>query len=149
MRLARARVTEASVDLTPMVDVVLLLVVFFMLTTQFARQQQTAVDLPEQPGERPREASRAAMVIDLTADGRMMVLGAVSDLQRIRQEVERERALAGPAFEVIVRADRAASASHLNALAEALARSGVRHWQLATASGAAPPPPPGAAGGAP
>jgi biopolymer transport protein ExbD len=149
MRLARARMAEASVDLTPMVDVVLLLVVFFMLTTQFARQQQTRLELPEQPGEKAREASRSAMVIDLTAEGRYVIMGAPTDLAKLRQEVERERLNAGTAFEVIVRADRAASAVHLNALADTLARSGVRHWQLATASSAGTRPAPAAAGGNP
>jgi biopolymer transport protein ExbD len=146
MRLARARLAEASVDLTPMVDVVLLLVVFFMLTTQFARQQQTQLELPEQPGEKAREALRSAMVIDLTADGSFIIMGAQTSLAALRQEVERERLNAGAAFEVIVRADRAASASHLNALADTLARSGVRHWQLATSAGGGPRPAPDGAG---
>lgn len=134
MRLGRARVTEANVDLTPMVDVVLLLVVFFMLTTQFARSQQTPLDLPRQPGDEAHQPRQAAMVIDLAADGRLMILGTPTDLQTLQQDLERERAVAGADFDVVVRADRSASAAHLNALADTLARSGIRFWQLATAS---------------
>lgn len=146
MRLGRVRIADVNVDLTPMVDVVLLLVVFFMLTTQFARTQQIPMDLPNQPGEKATPGKRNSVVIDLAADGRLSVMGATTDLVTIVQDVERERSLAGATLEIVVRADRTASATHLNALADALARSGVRHWQLATAadgSGASALPPGG------
>jgi biopolymer transport protein ExbD len=133
MKLGRSRITEANVDLTPMVDVVLLLVVFFMLTTQFARTQQSPLELPPQPGEKVRQAARHSIVIDMARDGRLMVLGATVDLQSLAEDVQQQRSIAGPGLEIIVRADRTASAAHLNALAEALASAGVRHWQLATA----------------
>ena len=38
-------------------------------------------------------------------------------------------------LDVVVRADRACPASHLNTLAGALTRVGVRDWKLATAGG--------------
>lgn len=136
MRLGRARISEVTVDLTPMVDVVLLLVVFFMLTTQFARSQQLPMSLPEQPGEKPQQTQRSSLVIDLSSEGHLRLLGNPTTLQLLGQEVERERASSGATLDIIVRADRHASASHLNALADALARSGVRHWQLATAADA-------------
>jgi biopolymer transport protein ExbD len=136
MRLGRVRITEANVDLTPMVDVVLLLVVFFMLTTQFARTQQTVVDLPEEQGEKARLPAGPSMTIDLTADGRIMAMGVPVDLHTLALEVERERASAGN-IDIIVRADRSASSHYLNTLADTLARAGVRNWELATAGSGA------------
>jgi biopolymer transport protein ExbD len=138
MRLARRRITETHVDLTPMVDVVLLLVVFFMLTTHFARSQQTPMELPQERGQKERQENRASLVIDLTADGRFVMTGAPTTLQSIVHDVERERAAAGGMPDIIVRADRTASAAHLNALADTLARAGIRNWKLATVGEGSP-----------
>jgi biopolymer transport protein ExbD len=41
---------DATFDLTAMIDVVLLLIIFFMLTSQFAATDRAAVELPAQKG---------------------------------------------------------------------------------------------------
>ncbi len=48
MRFGAARHTErgVAVDLTPMIDVVFLLIIFFMTTAQFARLTRADVELP-------------------------------------------------------------------------------------------------------
>ena len=42
---------EASVDLTPLIDVVFLLLIFFMVSTTFIRETQLKINLPEASGE--------------------------------------------------------------------------------------------------
>ncbi len=42
---------EASVELTPLIDVVFLLLIFFMVSTTFLRETQLKIDLPEAAGE--------------------------------------------------------------------------------------------------
>ncbi len=48
-RNARSRRREASLDLTPLIDVIFLLLIFFLVTVTFARPDQSAVavELPE------------------------------------------------------------------------------------------------------
>tara|TARA_R110001592_G_scaffold75380_1_gene228292 strand:+ start:12278 stop:12712 length:435 start_codon:yes stop_codon:yes gene_type:complete len=43
----RQRQEEASVNLTPLIDVVFLLLIFFMVSTTFTRETQLKLDLPE------------------------------------------------------------------------------------------------------
>ncbi len=62
---------EAHFDLTPMIDVVLLLIIFFTLTAQFARTLKTPLDLPQEPGAGQADLSPTAVVIDLTKDGEL------------------------------------------------------------------------------
>lgn len=51
MRLNRPReLAEAPFDLTPMVDVVLLLIIFFMLSAQFAETFGSPMNLPGEKG---------------------------------------------------------------------------------------------------
>ena len=56
MKFKRQRSQEVGVDLTPLIDVVFLLLIFFMVSTTFTRESHLQVELPEASGE-PAEAS--------------------------------------------------------------------------------------------
>ncbi|WP_415888295.1 ExbD/TolR family protein [Neptuniibacter sp. SY11_33] len=51
MKFPRQRVEEVSVNLTPLIDVVFLLLIFFMVSTTFTKETHLDVDLPEASGE--------------------------------------------------------------------------------------------------
>lgn len=134
MKFGRSRhPQEASFDLTPMVDVVLLLIIFFTMTSQFARTEQKMLDLPKQVGDPTRPALPAALFIDMDRDGSLSVLGVPKTLAEVAREVEQETLRSAGALDLVVRAHRACPAIHLNRLAETLAGVGVRNWKLATA----------------
>ncbi len=134
MKFGRSRQPhEASFDLTPMIDVVLLLIIFFTMTSQFARTEQKMLDLPKQPGDPTRAALPAALFIDVDAQGGLSVLGVSKSLTEMTKLASDEALRLGDGLDVVVRADRACAARHVNALASALANVGIRHWKLATA----------------
>ena len=54
-----------EVDITPLIDVVFLLLIFFMVSTTFDREAQILVELPEATGE---EAQHAPEELDITID---------------------------------------------------------------------------------
>lgn len=51
MKLSPRKPEEPDVNLTPMIDVVFLLLLFFMVSTSFIRESSLKVDLPEATGE--------------------------------------------------------------------------------------------------
>ncbi len=51
MKFKRQRSQEVGVDLTPLIDVVFLLLIFFMVSTTFTRESHLDVELPEASGE--------------------------------------------------------------------------------------------------
>lgn len=51
MKLSPQKSEEPDVNLTPMIDVVFLLLLFFMVSTSFIRESSLKVDLPEATGE--------------------------------------------------------------------------------------------------
>jgi biopolymer transport protein ExbD len=133
MRFGRSRVPqEATFDLTPLIDVVLLLIIFFMLTAQFARMQLSTMDLPRERGLAAGKPGEAAVVIDLRADGSLAMMSHPVDLSGLVKEVQLAVARSGQALDLTVRAERTCPAAHLNRLADALAGAGVRNWKLAT-----------------
>ena len=65
MKFRRQRRDELNVNLTPLIDVVFLLLIFFMVSTSFTTQTQLAVDLPEAEGEpAPNNSLRLELTID-------------------------------------------------------------------------------------
>ena len=51
MKFRRQRREEVGINLTPLIDVVFLLLIFFMVSTTFNRETQLSIDLPEAQGK--------------------------------------------------------------------------------------------------
>jgi len=51
LKFRRQRNNEVSVNLTPLIDVVFLLLIFFMVSTSFTKETHLTIDLPEASGE--------------------------------------------------------------------------------------------------
>lgn len=150
-------IPEAGFDLTSMIDVVLLLIIFFMASAQFARTMRAEVALPEEAGEATARPPERSVYVDVRADGVYMLAGEEVTLDRLVQLVVADlkrrgefdggdasnpeadasaatsRVATGDRVEVVVRADRAALGRHLNTLAAALTGAGIRDWKLAVA----------------
>ena len=70
---SRSNSRELLVELTPMIDVVFLLIIFFMVTAEFARNVRAEVELPRLPGEQSQQTEEAGVVINIDADGRIIL----------------------------------------------------------------------------
>ena len=64
MKFRRQRRDELGINLTPLIDVVFLLLIFFMVSTSFTTQTQLSVSLPEAEGEPGQETSQLELTID-------------------------------------------------------------------------------------
>lgn len=68
MKFARQNTADISLDLTPLIDVVFLLLIFFMVSMTFDRETVLNVDLPEATGEQT-EAEVKVLDIQISVDG--------------------------------------------------------------------------------
>ena len=126
---------HVDVDMTAMIDVVFLLIVFFMSTAQFAKLTKAAVDLPLEQGEEERHAEDAGLVVNVTMAGAIIVDDREVSLSRLMVMVQTEIDRAGgdpAAVELWLRADKRAPAQSVNEIALALTELNVRSWRLAT-----------------
>jgi biopolymer transport protein ExbD len=109
---------EAGFDITSMIDVVLLLTIFFMMSSQFSKIVQRPLDLPNEKGDasdKPVDAE-VAVVVDMEQDGRLSVGGRVYELDRLATMVAADQqrvAASGRLLDVVIRADRTTPTSHL------------------------------------
>jgi len=72
VNLSPQRSEEPDVNLTPMIDVVFLLLLFFMVSTSFIRESSLKVDLPEATGEAMVEQQQPIDIV-IQADGQFLV----------------------------------------------------------------------------
>jgi biopolymer transport protein ExbD len=73
VKFKRQRSQEVGVDLTPLIDVVFLLLIFFMVSTTFTRESHMQVELPEASGE-PAPASEVQQIdVVINAEGQYIL----------------------------------------------------------------------------
>jgi biopolymer transport protein ExbD len=103
---------EPEINLTSLIDVVLLLLVFFMITTSFVRESKIGLRLPEASSTALVEAMDEPMVISISAQGTYMVNGRTLLDNRPQTLESAIKMLSGdnPGTRVTVSAD--AEASH-------------------------------------
>lgn len=123
-------------DMTPMIDVVFLLLIFFLFTSQLSQVMRSPIDLPEETGDTAEHANPGTVVIDVTGDGAYLIEGQVRPMEDIVRLISLEQQHAeaiGQTLDLLIRADRKGPAVHINTLANRLASVGVRQWKLGTA----------------
>jgi biopolymer transport protein ExbD len=121
---------DASFDLTSMIDVVMLLIVFFTLTAQFSGQETASVDLPRTSGVEKAAQEAGVVFLDVDRDGKVTSLGASVELADVVKQVMGDNRT--QLLDVVIRADRATKSKHINAIALRLRSAGVTRWKFAT-----------------
>ena len=129
--MARQRSTEREPDfnLTPMIDCVFLLLIFFMVTTVFKQPYSLQLELPE--AQQAQRVQEKKLVSSITADGRMEInreLVSAADLEQVLlRHKQGTRSLT-----LIVRTDKETKHKHLLDLIEVAKRLRIEKVVLAT-----------------
>jgi biopolymer transport protein ExbD len=134
-------VTDSSPDMTPFIDCVFLLIVFFMTVSRFSTQEYETLKLPNaKSGQEKLPKKKKKLVINLNVDGDTIIGGRhLNPLQLESQLTMEARLNDGPEnVIVIVRADRQARFEYIQDLMITCARAGV--WQLSFAVVSEPVP---------
>ncbi len=72
MKFARRTRNEVEVNLTPLIDVVFLLLIFFMVSTTFTKESQLSIDLPEASAS-PGTVAERTLEISITRSGEFAI----------------------------------------------------------------------------
>ncbi|WP_166265896.1 ExbD/TolR family protein [Marinobacter caseinilyticus] len=106
MKFKRQRSQEVGVDLTPLIDVVFLLLIFFMVSTTFTRESHLQVDLPEANGE-PATSEVKQVDVVINAEGQYVVNDRtlVNNQRETLQRAVKELAAGDTSMPFIITAD--------------------------------------------
>jgi len=74
VKFQRRKSSTVDVNITPMIDVVFLLLIFFMVSTTFTKESRLALELPEASGERVG-AQAELLEVTISPSGRFGING--------------------------------------------------------------------------
>jgi len=105
---------ELQINLTPLIDVVFLLLIFFMVSTTFSKESELRIQLPESSDEAVEQRRSPVLEVEISAEGVYAVKGPADESAQQLLGTDREtlyRALASAAgnredIVTIIRADR-------------------------------------------
>ncbi|MFI4872784.1 MAG: ExbD/TolR family protein [Phycisphaerales bacterium JB058] len=123
---------EDGFDMTPMIDVVMLLIIFFLVTSQFSQSIRTQLELPKQQGQETEVDTSGDIVVDLLADGSIRLEGESISMDSFIAMVSAELLHGNAETQVLIRPERTGQALHLNRLCARLSQAGVRAYRIAT-----------------
>lgn len=137
----RRALAEASVELTPLIDVVLLLLIFFMVSTSFIRETQLGIELPAASGE-PRVMDAAVVEVAVHRDGSYRVNGkavAGESPSGLRAALVQARDRSSPGeVRLVIAADARSTHQAVVMALEAAGQAGLQRVSLLTRQGEGP-----------
>jgi biopolymer transport protein ExbD len=133
MKFQRSLQDEVSIDLTSLIDVVFLLLIFFMVTTTFTRDSNLLVNLPEAGGQPVAEAPLRIEVL-IARNGSYSVNGqALADTQLASLMAAIEEIAGGDnSLPVTITADADTTHQSVVTAMDAMARLGFGRLSIAT-----------------
>lgn len=133
MKFRRQRREEVGINLTPLIDVVFLLLIFFMVSTTFNRETQLSIDLPEAEGKAV-EATEEQIEILIDESGRYRIngKGLVDNRMRTLQAAIYKISAGDTTLPMIITADAQASHQDVVRAMDAAGQMGFVHLSITT-----------------
>jgi len=83
---------ESDVDMTPMLDIVFILLIFFIVTTSFVREEGLMVNRPKTQ-KTPNNNNTPVIVVTISDSGLVSFNGKIVDIERLPARIENFLAL--------------------------------------------------------
>lgn len=119
---------KAEVDLTPMLDVVFIMLIFFIVTASFIKEEGIAVDTPDSSPENISNTNEP-ILIQLAASNEIWMEGRRVDIRAVRANLARLHA-ENPKAPLVIKADGKSSAKTYVAIADAARQANVYQISL-------------------
>ena len=141
------RSSEQDINLTPLVDIIFLLLIFFMVTATFSNQEQIEVQLPSAGTASALDENQDVLIVEITPQA-VLLKGPGELPTRTLTEPNREtltRAFAEAARQteeplLLIRADRRAAYERVVLVMDVARQQGMNRLGLATLTGSTAAP---------
>jgi biopolymer transport protein ExbD len=130
MQLSSGRPRRVALDMTPLIDVVLMLVIFFMLTTTFVLAPGIKVDLPQ--GRSVQRAHEGDAIVIIAKDGTIYYQDERVDLATLQTGL-RQAQQQQSGLRVVIKADRNALHGRVVEVMDMAKAIGIERLAIATA----------------
>jgi biopolymer transport protein ExbD len=123
---------SSEIDLTPMLDVVFIMLIFFIVTASFIKE--TGIEVKRPDASTAIKKDNVNILVAISASNEIWIDKRRIDKRSVRSVIERMHA-ENPKGAVVVQADRASNTEAVTAVIDAARAAGVLDVSLATADG--------------
>lgn len=120
---------ESGIDMTPMLDIVFIMLIFFIVTTSFVKESGIEINRPSaQTGETKEHGN---IIISIRANGEVWIDKRAVDIRAVRANVARLHA-ENPLGSVVIAADRETRTHILVSVMDQVRLAGITNASIAT-----------------
>ena len=123
---------DSDINLTPMLDVVFIMLIFFVVTTSFVKESGVEINRPS--AETAQQQEQANILIAIRPNGEIWIEGRSVDVRSVRANIERLRA-EFPEGQVVIQGDRAAQIGLLVRVMDQVRLAGITNVAIAADDG--------------
>ncbi len=120
---------DVEINMTPMLDVVFILLIFFIVTTSFIRESGVEVNRPE--ASSASALSQKAVIVAITNDNQVWIDRHQIDIRAVRRNIER-LLTDSPESTIIIQADKTAQTGVLIRVLDQAKLAGAKNIAVAT-----------------
>ncbi len=117
----------ADINVVPLVDIVLVVLIIFMVTAPMIMKPSIAVNLPKAASGDPSAPS--TLSISLATDGRIMLNGQVADAEKIKSQALAELAK-NSEVQAVIAADRDVPHGKVVEMIDIIKQAGVKKFAI-------------------
>ncbi|QFI39998.1 biopolymer transporter ExbD [Moritella marina ATCC 15381] len=128
-RFSRNNSDALTVDLTPMIDMVFILLIFFLVTASF--NKMNAIDINRPDGATNDVQGAVSLVVSIDAENGVWIEGEPVDIRKLRSRVK--TLSGGDHTSVMLNADRSVDTGRLIEVLDQVRLAGVDNVAVATA----------------
>ena len=120
---------EGEIDLTPMLDVVFIMLIFFIVTATFVKEICLDVNSPDK-NQNVKDADKQSIVVQITSRDRIRIRGRDIDVRAVRANIERLHA-ENPEAPVVVQPHPESSTNTMIQVMDSARQAGVYNVSIA------------------
>lgn len=120
---------SAEINLTPMLDIVFIMLIFFIVTTSFVKE--SGVDVNRPTAQTSERKERGNIIVAIKPNGEIWIDKRVVDIRAVRANVARLHA-ENPQGSVVIAADRETKTYRLVEVMDQIRLAGIYNASIAT-----------------
>ncbi len=122
---------DNEIDLTPMLDVVFIMLIFFIVTASFVKESGFDVNRPPNSQQPPKETEVKNILVNIDADGQLYVNRRPVDAGALTANIKRLHA-ESPKGAMVIQADDDSANERLITVMDAARKAGVYNVSIAS-----------------
>jgi biopolymer transport protein ExbD len=122
---------DSQIDLTPMLDVVFIMLIFFIVTASFVNETGLNVDRPPTTDQPPPDSANTNIVFRVSESNEIILEGRRIDIRSVRANVERLHA-EKPEAKVVINSHPKAKTEIFVMISDQAREAGVKNISLST-----------------